>query len=271
MPRPRVHGRPPWPRSGPDTAPLPGVCQVWWVCPDDVRPEHDRLLGRADLVRRARLACPADRRRLTAAAAVARLVLGAALGTPPAALQIDRTCATCGSPHGRPRLPDEAGLHFSVSHSADCVVVAVLPGCPVGVDVETVGRFAPGEVAALAECALAGPEREHLAGLPEPEQPQAFTGYWVRREAVLKATGQGLGVPPEGLVVSPPSTAPRVLRHDDAGPVWLRDLPAPSGAVAALAGLGTPPDDVVDRDAGPLLRQTSRRLSGPTTRSQRYP
>jgi hypothetical protein len=27
-------------------APLPGVCQVWWVRPDDVRPEHDALLGR---------------------------------------------------------------------------------------------------------------------------------------------------------------------------------------------------------------------------------
>ena len=48
-------------------------------------------------------------------------------------------------------------------------------------------------------------------------------------------------------------------------------LTAPDGFVAALAGLGTAPDDVVHRDAGPLLRQTNRRLSGPTTRSQRYP
>ncbi len=90
-------------------------------------------------------------------------------------------------------------------------------------------------------------------------------------EAVLKATGQGLGLPPDGLVVTPPSTPPRVLYRDGPEPVWLRDLSAPAGFVAALAGLGTAPDDVVPRDAGPLLRQTNRRLSGPTTRSQRYP
>jgi len=114
-----VYGRPPWPRSGPDPAPLPGVCQVWWARPGDVRPEHDALLGEADLVRRARLACPADRQRLTAGAAVARLVLGAALGTPPAALRIDRTCHACGSPHGRPRLADAVRVRRVSARQAD--------------------------------------------------------------------------------------------------------------------------------------------------------
>ena len=266
-PVPLAYGRPPWPRSGPDLAPLPGVCQVWWARPCDVRPEHDALLGEADLARRERLARPADRQRMTAGAAVARLVLGTALGTPPADLRIDRTCATCGSPHGRPRLADADGLDFSVSHSGHCVVVAVLPGGRVGVDVEQVGRFAPGELEELASCALADAELEHVARLPAAARPRAFTVCWVRREAVLKATGQRLDVPLDGLVPTPP----RVLPRDGREPVWLRDVSAPPGFVAALAGLGTPPDDVVHRDAGPLLRQTSRRSSGPTTRSQRYP
>jgi 4'-phosphopantetheinyl transferase len=268
---PPCYGRPPWPRSGPDLAPLPGVCQVWWARPDDVRPDHDALLGDADLVRRARLTRPADRQRLTAGAAVARMVLGTALGTPPAELRIDRTCTSCGSQHGRPRLVDAEGLHFSISHSGHCVVVAVLPGTPVGVDVEEVRHLTPGEVGDLACCALAAGERDHLALLPAAQQAWAFSVSWVRREAVLKATGEGLGVPPDALVLSPPSTPPRVLHRDGAEPVWLRDLSAPAGFVAALAGVGTAPDDVVHRDAGPLLRQTRRRLSGPTTRSQRYP
>ncbi len=266
-----TYGRPPWTRSRPDSAPLPGVCQVWWARPGDVRPEHDALLGRADLARRARLALPADRQRLTAGAAVTRLVLGAALRTPPAELRIDRTCSACGSPHGRPRLADGEELHFSISHAGSCVVVAVLSGTQVGVDVEAVGRFAPGEVDELADCALAEREREHLGRLPATDQPRAFTVSWVRREAVLKATGEGLGVPPDELVVTPASTPPRVLRRGGPEPVWLHDLPAPAGFVAALAGLGTAPDDVVHRDAGPLLRQTNRRSSDPTTRSQRYP
>ncbi|WP_448608149.1 4'-phosphopantetheinyl transferase family protein [Geodermatophilus sp. URMC 60] len=263
------YGRPPWPRSGPDVAPLPGVCQVWWARPGDVRPEHDALLGEADLARRARLARPADRQRMTAGAAVARLVLGTALGTPPAELRIDRTCVTCGSPHGRPRLADADGPDFSISHSGHCVVVAVLPGGRVGVDVEEVGRFAPGELEELSACALPEAERKHVARLPAAAQPCAFSVCWVRREAVLKATGEGLGIPPEGLVLTAPSAAPRVLYREGREPVWLHDLPAPPGFVAALAGLGTPPDDVVHRDAGPILRQTSRRLCGPTTRSQR--
>lgn len=265
----RPYGRPPWPRSGPDPAPLPGVCQVWWARPADVRPEHDALLATGDLQRRARLSDPADRQRTTAGTAVARLVLGAALRTPPAQLPIDRTCLRCGAPHGRPRLAGTGGPGFSISHSGHCVAVAVLPGGAVGVDVEAVGRVAPEELGQLAACALPAAERAHLARLPAAVRPRAFTVGWVRREAVLKATGQGLAAPPEELVLTPPSTPPRVLRRSGPEPVWLRDLPAPSGFVAALAGLGTPPDDVVHRDAGPLLRQTSRRLSGPTTRSHR--
>jgi 4'-phosphopantetheinyl transferase len=266
-PVPLAYGRPPWPRSGPDLAPLPGVCQLWWARPCDVRPEHDALLGEADLARRERLARPADRQRMTAGAVVARLVLGTALGTPPADLRIDRTCTTCGSPHGRPRLADADGPDFSVSHSGHCVVVAVLPGGRVGVDVEQVGRFAPGELEELVSWTLADAEQEHVIRLPAAARSRAFTVCWVRREAVLKATGQRLEVPPEGLVLTPPW----VLNRDGQEPVWLRDVSAPPGFIAALAGLGFPPDDVVHRDAGPLLRQTSRRSSGPTTRSHRWP
>lgn len=263
------YGRPPWPRSGPDAAPLPGVCQVWWARPGDVRPEHDALLDAADLGRRARLADPADRQRLTAAAVLVRLVLGAALGMPPAALRIDRTCRSCGSAHGKPRLRQGDAPHFSVAHSAHCVVVAVLPGGPVGVDVEAVGRFGPGELEDLAACTLASHERAHLAALPVADRARAFTVYWARKEAVLKATGQGLAVPPDEVVVTPPSTPPRVLHGAGREPIWLRDLSAPAGFVAALAGLGTAPDDVVDRAAAPLMRQTSRRLSGAATLSHR--
>jgi 4'-phosphopantetheinyl transferase len=231
-----VRGRPPWPRSGADPAPLPGVCQVWWARPGDVRPEHDALLGEADLERRARLVRPADRQRMTAGAVVARLVLGAALGTPPADLRIVRTCAVCGSPHARPRLAEPGGPEFSMASAGHCVAVAVLLGGAVGVAVA-----------------------ERTPGAAEPAVPR------VRRQAVLEVTDQGLDVPVEALVLTPPP----VLHRHGQEPVWLRDLPAPRGFLAALAGPGTAPDVVVHRDAGALLRQTSRRLPGATTRSQR--
>ncbi|MGY1642995.1 4'-phosphopantetheinyl transferase family protein [Geodermatophilus sp. SYSU D00703] len=249
--------------------PRPGVVEVWWASTSALRPEHDVLLAPADLARRARLARADDQARSTTAAAVVRAVLGTALGVPPAELAVDRTCPECGADHGKPCLADAPGLHLSVSHSGSCVVVAVRAGSPVGVDVEEVGRFGPGELDVLAEETLAAEERDRLARLPVADRPAAFTTYWTRKEAVLKSTGQGLGAPLGGLVVSPPSDPPRVLRWDDDPSVWLRDLPAPPGLAGALAGPGPPPDDVAHRDAGPLLDQTSRRLSGATTRSQR--
>jgi 4'-phosphopantetheinyl transferase len=265
----------------------PGTCQVWWVRPDQVRPEHDVLLGPADLDRRSRLHLPADRQRLTAAAAVSRLVLGAAAGRPPDRLEFDRTCPRCGAPHGKPQLTGDSGLQFSVSHSGDSVVVAVARDIAVGVDVEEVGTPDPAELTDTAELVLAPSERRRLARRPESRRAQAFTTYWTRKEAVLKATGQGLTASPADLVVTPPSAGPRVL-HWPSAPVPLEQLALhplhpPRGLAAALAVLGPGRVQVVegdgtallrqlpDRRVGQLLAQRSRRVSAATTRSQRYP
>ncbi|MGY1706512.1 4'-phosphopantetheinyl transferase family protein [Geodermatophilus sp. SYSU D00697] len=248
----------------------PGVCQVWWASTGDLRPQHDALLAPADLERRARLAEDDDRRHSTMASAVVRAVLGTALGVSPTGLVVDRTCPGCGRPHGRPRLPALPDLGVSVTHSAGCVAVAVLPGGAVGIDVEEVVR--PGtDLDELASVVLAPEERAELARAPLGYRHRAFTTWWTRKEALLKATGEGLSTPLETVVLSPPWTPARVLRWSGTGPAWLSDLRPPAGLAGALAGLGRPPVAIEERDAGPLLDQTSRRLPGATTRSQRYP
>jgi 4'-phosphopantetheinyl transferase len=257
---------------------------VWWAGIDDVRPEHDALLADADLARRDRLRLTADRQRLTAAWAVARLVLGAAAGVPPDELRVDRRCPDCGAAHGKPRLSTAPDLQLSVAHSGRCVAVAVARRTPVGVDVEAVVQLPRADLDLLAGGALAGEERAELDRCPAEHRAAAFTTYWTRKEAVLKATGDGLSKPLETLVVSPPSSPPRVLRWPPtAAPVAglsMHDLHPPTGSVATLAVLTGGPVRVEEYDAGPLLRravarptaaQSSRRLSGDTTRSQRYP
>jgi 4'-phosphopantetheinyl transferase len=239
---------------------VPGVCQVWWVRADDARPEHDELLAPADLARRARLRRELDRRRVTAATATLRLLLGAHRGLAPADLAIDRTCRSCGEPHGRPRL--RGGPEFSVSHAGDRAVVALAVGPAIGVDAERVARIADHGLADLSEFMLAPEERT-----AQPVTAWALAMYWVRKEAVVKATGEGLARELVRVVVSPPSSPARVLSAH-AGPVSLCDLHAPPGLAAALAVLG-PPQRVEEYDAGPLLAQSSRRLSAATTRSQR--
>jgi 4'-phosphopantetheinyl transferase len=254
----------------PDSGFPPGVCRLWWARTSDLRPGHDALLGPADLARRSRMALEADRRRTTTAAVVVRTVLGAALGVPPADVGLDRTCAHCGGPHGPPRLPAEPDLHVSVSHAGGCVAVAVLRGAPVGVDVEEVDRVAADDLDDLTATVLAPEEQAALARVPAGRRAEAFATYWTRKEAAVKAAGSGITVPLDRLVVAPPSALPRVLRWDGGpGPVELHDLAPPAGFAGALAVLGAAGVVVEERDAGPLLAQTSRRLSGATTLSQR--
>jgi 4'-phosphopantetheinyl transferase len=260
------------------SAPVPplvrGVCHVWYARPGDVRPEHEDVLGDADLERYARLHRFGDRQRSAAAMVIARLVLGAAAGVPPSRLVIDRTCRECGAPHGKPRLPDPPDLHFSVSHADDCIAVAVRRDGPVGIDVEKVAPWATADLDDVAQLTLAAEERAVLARQPTPTRALAYTTYWTRKEAAIKATGEGLMAALDELVVSSPSAPPRVLRWDGRRDVpLLVELHPPAGLVGALALLGEPPRRVVQRDAGPLLRRpvahSSRRVSSVTIRSQR--
>ena len=255
-----------------------GTCQVWWACTDDVVPGHDALLTPADLERRARLLRAADRRRLTASAAVVNVVVGAHAGCLPGELRIDRTCPFCGGPHGKPRPADVPDLHFSVSHSADRVVVAISRDGPVGVDLEEVVSWNAADLDDVAMLTLAPEERAVLSRAPVPSRAEVFTTYWTRKEAAVKATGAGLTAPLDEIIVSLPTSPPRVLRWGGApaGPPVLHTLRAPDGYVATLA-LAGPTPSVEEADAGPLLAAfrgpasgyTRRRLSSATTRSQR--
>ncbi|QGV65869.1 4'-phosphopantetheinyl transferase family protein [Clavibacter nebraskensis] len=115
----------------------------------------------------------ADRAARTAAGRVALRSLAAELvGADPADVTVRARCATCGGAHGRPVLGGSGaldGLHASVAHAGDAVVVAVSADGPIGIDAEPHGREAP---------------------------PGTTLAEWVRIEAVLKADGRGLRVDP---------------------------------------------------------------------------
>ena len=180
-----------------------------------------------------------------------RQVLAGYSGVAPGELAFRREpCPRCGGPSGRPALvpahqaPSAPGAHrpapapgsragampwFSLAHSGDMVLIAVA-GRPVGADVE---REAAGCV-----CSLAGVLHEAdatvLAGLVEPERHEAVITCWVRAEAVLKCTGEGIA---HGL-----GEFPVWLAGADASSVHgcaVRDLSAPPGYRAAIALAGT--------------------------------
>ena len=213
----------------------PGSVTVWWARPLD--PDtHPGLVALLDDHERARMAAfrtPDDRRRYLAAHALARLVLAAHLGTDPARIAMDRTCR-CGEQHGKPTLaasPEAPG--FSLTHSGELVGVALGPGA-VGLDVERQRRIG---VDGLADHVLSDAERGTL-----PDEA-AILVTWTRKEALLKATGDGLSGPMTAITLGSPLAEAHVRAwtgaHAPRGPVWVRDLRTPlADHPAAVAGFG---------------------------------
>ncbi|GAA3390865.1 4'-phosphopantetheinyl transferase family protein [Streptomyces roseoviridis] len=219
--------------SAPDVLVRPGECHVWTARAVSVSPDRLRLLDDRERRVYESLLRPGERALYLTAHALLRLVLGEALGRDPAGLVF------AAGPHGKPYLED-APVEFSLSHSGERVAVALTSGTPVGVDVERVTRPAELPLPVLSE-----EERVAFDRVPGPERAAAFTAYWVRKEAVLKATGEGLRVDPARLTVSAPDRPARLIGwrgRNDVQPhrtVRLYDLDAGEdyrGAVALLGG-----------------------------------
>jgi 4'-phosphopantetheinyl transferase len=127
--------------------------------------------------------------------------------------------------HGKPRVEAAPQLHVSISHAADRVAVAVTALGPVGVDLEPAGA---GDFDGLADVALTPRERLALRRLPSEQRSSAALTWWVRKEAVLKATGDGMFVAPADIEVSGPAEEPRLIAWSAGGerkvPTRLVDL-----------------------------------------------
>ena len=231
-----------------------GACHLWWARRSDAHPELAELLDREERRRATAFYHSADRDRFTVGRALTRLALATYLAEPPGGILIDSKCDRCGRPHGKPRLASGAGgIELSISHSGERVVVAVACDSPLGVDVEPVPPYLATEE--LAAQVLTAEEVAVLSSLEEAERATAFLTYWTRKEAVAKATGQGLALTLRAFSVSPPGAPARVVTREEGlwqGPMLLHDLDPGPGHVASLAVMG-PCDRPVDRDGSTLL------------------
>ncbi|HXS69450.1 MAG TPA: 4'-phosphopantetheinyl transferase superfamily protein [Candidatus Polarisedimenticolia bacterium] len=97
------------------------------------------------------------------------------------------------SDNGKPALAGElagAGIHFNLAHSEELALAAVTRIGIVGVDVE---RVRPVEnVDHLVARFFSARENEAFQKVPSDEKPAAFFNLWTRKEALLKATGEGI-------------------------------------------------------------------------------
>jgi 4'-phosphopantetheinyl transferase len=165
-----------------------------WLSPDE-RARADRFH-----VERAR-------DRFVVARGRARQLLGALSGRPPAAVRF------VVAPGGKPGLEEGGGLRFSLAHSADLLLCAFTLDREVGVDVERVRDDLDHD--AIARRFFGAPEVRSLAALPPATARDAFFACWTRKEAVVKATGEGLARPLDSFVVSVDPAHAALLSADD--------------------------------------------------------
>ena len=220
------------------------TCEVYIARLLHLRDHHLGLLNGPENERRSRYRIAADRDRFTLATALLRTAVGQRIGLDASAVVIDRTCDSCGQPHGRPRLP-MTGLHTSISHSGDLVAVAITSAGPVGVDVEFIGASSYPEILASV-CTREEQQFVHTA--------VDFYSYWVRKEAVLKATGEGLNRAMTEVVVTPAGVDPALLSAARLSPqgCQMADLHAEDHA-GAVAVITLDPVSFAEIDADALL------------------
>lgn len=139
---------------------------------------------------------------------------------------------------GKPFLEGDDQLFFNVSHTDGLALLAFARGRRLGVDVEKVKPDT--EVEKLAERFFSERERQDLRQLTGDELRAAFFRVWTRKEAYIKATGEGLSLPLEQFDVSIAAGDRDALRatRPDAGEAerWtVSDVAIQSGYAAAVA------------------------------------
>lgn len=140
--------------------------------------------------------------------------------------------------HGKPVLEGETGLCFNVSHANALALMAFVQRRDIGVDVENLGRETEAE--RLAERFFSDHEREAMRRLRGDELQSAFFRCWTRKEAYIKAKGEGLSLPLHQFDVSiaPNDRDALLATRPDPAEVerWtISDVPVGAGYAAAVA------------------------------------
>jgi len=173
-----------------------------------------------------------------AARGLLRTILGRYLKTEPRRLRFRY------GPKGKPELAGDTSsraLRFNVSHSHGLALYAVTDDRQIGVDVERIRPDVAGEK--IAERFFCPREAATLRQLPAEVRQEAFYTCWTRKEAYLKAIGEGITLRLDQFEVSVTPGEPAVLLSINGdskeASYWsLKELAPEPGYVGALAVKG---------------------------------
>lgn len=215
--------------------------QVWSVelaqesgCVEAMR----NVLSESERARVDRLVLDRHRHYFTVARGVLRTLLGAHVGVPP-----EQVCFEYGECE-KPRLGLDSGgsdIRFNLSHSNHLALIAIARERELGIDLEQIRDSLKTE--RIAKRFFNPWEVRALQRLPKSERPRAFFEVWARKEAYVKARGDGLYFPFDEFCVSVVrSESPSLVgNHRDPGELdrWsLVDLDLAPGFAASLVAEG---------------------------------
>ena len=174
----------------PPTRLNPGAVQVWRVqqsaSPESLARFHSFLSSdeqhRIDQFRFEHL-----KRSYTLSRGVLRLLLAFYLDQHPKAIEF------AYGPKGKPKICQATPVCFNASHSADIAVYAFSLDCELGIDVEKV-RELP-DLESISSRFFCAAEASELQSLSANDRCHAFFRCWTRKEAYVKAVGDGLSMP----------------------------------------------------------------------------
>ncbi|MEK7277570.1 MAG: 4'-phosphopantetheinyl transferase superfamily protein [Chloroflexota bacterium] len=208
--------------------------QLWSLSLDALAPDlhrFDSILSADERARSDRFHFRRDRERFIVCRGALRIILGRSLGIEPEAVRFQY------GPNGKPGLAHDTSLRFNVSHSREAALIAVARGTEIGVDIERIRHEADFEM--MAGRFFSRREAAAQRALPESQSVNAFFKCWTRKEAYLKARGDGLSFPLDGFDVSVGGEAALLENRvdpDEVGRWSLRDVSdEAAGYAAALA------------------------------------
>ena len=224
----------------PREAPVLGSDEVhvWRAALDQSPSQRDGLLctlAKDEQAKAGRFYFQIDRERSIVARGALREILGLYMS------RAAQSVSFCHGPQGKPALDGESGIdaiHFNVSHSHGLALFAVTRRREVGIDLEFIREGLDAEQ--LAGRFFSQREIATLRALPTGLRKHAFFLCWSRKEAYIKARGEGLSMPLDQFDVSLIPGEPAALLgtrpdSDEAARWSLRDLSVAPGYVSALA------------------------------------
>lgn len=214
-----------------------GRVDVWRVRLDEPAKAGSEVvvLSPDEIARASRFHFEKDRIHFTRCRSALRDLLAEYLTIPAAEIRFEYLTS------GKPQLAPEQNLRalqFNVSHSANMALIAVGSEHRLGVDIEKIRDEV--DTTALAERFFSLRERAGLQALSDHLRVPGFFACWTRKEAFLKATGEGFSFPLEDFsVTTHPDLDPEIEEikgSTDEGKQWfLTDLSVVDGFRATVA------------------------------------